>query len=140
MGRRKKGFVSKEVKIYNSWTNGANNFTQLNCNSWNPKTQSWEDLTFIVFKATQRELFQQVKDLPHQKLMTFSGRIFQQDVDANMKSPRYVLHIVELKKTKYQEFLEWKQKKSQDKVFETQEEKQETPAEEHDIFAEVKGE
>lgn len=138
MGRRKKDFVKKEVKIFNTWTNESKTFMQLNTNSWDPKNNKWEDLTFVIFKTTQKELFNIARELPKQKLVIFSARLYKQDVEANMVKPRYVIIDIEIKKSKYQEYLDYKKETEKERVLETQEEiiKDETI----DVFAEIKGE
>lgn len=142
MGRKRKNpIVQKEIKVFNVWTNDQNNYKQLNGNYWNVNKQKWEKITLIIFKQTQKELFEKVKSIPLQKLIIVKARLFKQDIEIGMKEPRYILDTFELKQTKYQQYLEYKKAqalKDQESVLETQEEVSAIESPMEDVFADLK--
>lgn len=139
MGRKKNPIIQKEIKVFNIWTNDQNNYKQLNGNYWNNKDQKWEKIMLIIFKQTQRDLYLSVKDIPLQKLIIVKARLFKQDVEMKLPNPRYILNSYEIKQTKYQQYLDYKndiEEKNKEQVFETTNSAIESPVE--DVFAEVK--
>lgn len=143
MGRKRNPIIQKEIKIFNVWTNENNNYKQINGNWWNAKQQKWEKITLIIFKATQRDLYDAIKSIPMQKLIIVKARIFSQDVEAKLAVPRYILNSFEIKPTKYQQHIEYKKSianKERESVLEDKETNSAIESPMVDVFAEVKGE